>query len=495
MATGTIMWLSRVSSLLLRRIAGAGQVAGTVVIASCTCVWAGDWTLTPRFNVEETFTDNVALAGPGRERHEFITSVEPGLSVRGEGKRLQFNLEYNMEVLVYQRDATPNAINQQLQSDASAELLEKVAFVDLRATRSQQNANSFVRTAADNLSATGNSSEVTTYRISPYARHHLGDFADAELRYTIDGVTNESNGARNTSRSATSALTLTSGAHFSRAKWRIDYSRQRVINLSGSINRFRRVQGELRYRFSRRYGALVRLGKERNEFPSSQPSTGSNYWSFGLTWTPSSRTTVEGEYGKRFFGHRFGLNLSHRTRRTLWTASFTEQPTQSRQLQLERVLVPLQDALGNPVPDPATGTQVGVPVDTVNPTDEVLVRSRFDGAVDLFGRRTTGRIAIFSEARRFQVSGNLITVDGTTFNFNRSLTPKDTLSIMGLYQVRKNQATNQKDERMSMNMRYAHSFGPDFRGTIGFNKVKQNSSSANNEFDEHRMSIGVLTTF
>ena len=55
--------------------------------AACTLALAGfvpaveaaEWTVVPRVNVEETFSDNVGLQPSGSERGELITSVEPGL--------------------------------------------------------------------------------------------------------------------------------------------------------------------------------------------------------------------------------------------------------------------------------------------------------------------------------------------------------------------------------------------------------------------------------
>ncbi|MBT6276398.1 MAG: TIGR03016 family PEP-CTERM system-associated outer membrane protein [Chromatiales bacterium] len=474
---------------------GIHLLAAGITFVAAHSAAAGDWTIVPRFNVEETFTDNVSLAAPGNERHEFITSVEPGLSISGTGKRLQLTFDYNVEGLIYQRDATPNAINQQMQTNATAELWEDVVFIDVDATRSQQNGNSLVATASDNLSSTGNSIEVTTFNISPYVRHRLGSFADSEFRYTVDAVSNDANGLRTTSSSSTSESSLRSGKYFSRVQWSLSYRRQRVITTSGSINRFRNIEGEVRYQFNRSYGVVAKLGKQRNVFPSTQTPPGGRHWEMGLIWTPSARTSLDARFGRQPFGRNHSMEFSHRSKRLKWDASFSQQQTSSRQLQLERVLIPLTDVLGNPVVDPTSGAQVEIPVDTINPTDEVVVQARFDGSAVYSGRRTTARLAIFSEERTFQVSGNFSQTIGASFNVDRKITPQDTLTASGSMSVSKDTAANQKDERTTLSLRYTHLFGKNLRGVLGYNKVKQNSSSAGNEYDENRVSVGLLATF
>ena len=55
---------------------------------------AGDWKLSPRFQIEETYTDNVNLTENDRSG-DFITTLTPGFSLRGDSSRVKTAVDYN----------------------------------------------------------------------------------------------------------------------------------------------------------------------------------------------------------------------------------------------------------------------------------------------------------------------------------------------------------------------------------------------------------------
>lgn len=472
-------------------------------LAACTLalvgfgyeVEAAEWTIVPRVNVEGTFSDNVGLQPRGSERGELITSVEPGLAIRGEGSRLRVSAEYNLEALKYLDNSDADTINHQAQAAASAEIYENLAFLDMNMTMSQQNANALGVIASDNLSTTGNSTDVITFSVSPYLRHRLGNYFETESRITVDQVTNDSNGNSTTSRSRRAQFTATSGSEFTRAPWNVRFESQRLSNSDGSTSKFNRLNGEMRYRINRQYALIGQAGLEKNEFTSSQNAQDGPSWAIGVNWTPTPRTNIDFGYGQRFFDRNFFLEARHRTRRLTFAASYGEDVTTSRQLQLERVLVPLVDDAGVPILDPATGTQIEVPVDSVNATDEVLVQASFDASIRYTGRRTDGKVEFFRNERKFQVSSNENVVTGLRLQMSRQITRSSVVSLSALAQLTKDKAADQEDVRLQFDLRYSHVLGPDFTATAGLARVTQDSNFANNEFDENRLRVGLLATF
>ncbi|MFT5394097.1 MAG: hypothetical protein ACI8PT_004304 [Gammaproteobacteria bacterium] len=477
----------------------SGRVAPTVLglISSVisVCALAGDWTIVPRVEMKGTYSDNIGLSASGLEREEFVTSVSPGLFVRGEGSRLEFSLEYNLEALRYADDSNSNTINHQAQASATAEVYKDIGFVDFALTRSQQNSNSSGVTSSDNLATTGNSSDVLTFSASPYLRHRFGEYADTESRLTIDRVVNDNNGISTRSDSRTSSLQITSGSHFSRAPWSLNFSNQNIDNSNGSTTQLRSAKSEVRYRVTRQYGALARFGIEKNEFASAQSGRDGVSWSVGGTWTPSVRTSIEAGYGQRFFDQNFFLEATHRTRRFRFAASYSEDVTTSRALQLERVLVPLDDALGNAIVDPTTGTQIEIPVDSVNSTDDVLVVADFSGQITYTGRRTDATLSLTSSERTSEVSQQNNLVNRVQLDIQRRLSRKGTLFVSASAQQTETNAGAQRDTRLRGQVRYSHQFGVNFRGSVGLTRVQQDSTSASNEFDENRLTAGVVATF
>ena len=161
--------------------------AGSLLASVGSVSLAGDWTISPRVSVTETYTDNVRLASEGEEVPELITNVSPGISIRGAGARLSVNFDYVYELLYYGRHTTATETFHTLQGNANAELIKSLFYVDARSTISQQNVDDGI-TAADNLNATGNRDAVITTSISPYVNYSLGTYANAVARYTYDTV-------------------------------------------------------------------------------------------------------------------------------------------------------------------------------------------------------------------------------------------------------------------------------------------------------------------
>ncbi|CAN0499093.1 unnamed protein product, partial [Phaeothamnion confervicola] len=84
---------------------------------------AGDWKFAPRFQIEETYTDNVNLTENDRSG-DFITSVTPGFSLRGNGARVTTAVDYNRRERFFADQGDLNDGNNQLQGNVATTLLE-----------------------------------------------------------------------------------------------------------------------------------------------------------------------------------------------------------------------------------------------------------------------------------------------------------------------------------------------------------------------------------
>ena len=101
-------------------------VAGLIVPALVRPSGAGEWTITPRVNVEQSVTDNVRSVSDGAES-DFITTANAGVSVAGIGRSLQLN--FNLSFWIRERPSASNpcsemAANQPLTA-ASAQTIKQ----------------------------------------------------------------------------------------------------------------------------------------------------------------------------------------------------------------------------------------------------------------------------------------------------------------------------------------------------------------------------------
>ncbi|RKZ33706.1 MAG: hypothetical protein DRQ37_08595, partial [Gammaproteobacteria bacterium] len=183
------------------------------------------------------------------------------------------------------------------------------------------------------------------------------------------------------------------------------------------------------------------------------------------------------------------------SRRTAWTARYEEDTSTTSQVQLERQLISLVDAFGEPIVDPTSGANIAIPVNTATITDEVFVRRLFQGSVSARGRRTTASLNIFAERREFQLSGDEETVYGISANASRRLSPRTNLSASTSWQESEARATGLDSTRWDVGFAVNHRLGRDLSGTLNYLHVEQDSGAGGSDYSENRFTVGLDLLF
>jgi uncharacterized protein (PEP-CTERM system associated) len=369
-------------------------------------------------NLIETYSDNVRLgrASNGSGSGDFISQVNPGLSMNGLGPRFNLSLNYTMNNLFYAQHSNLTRTRHQLNAIGTAELIEDMFFVDGRATMSQQNLSLTGPQSLDNINVTGNRADVRTYSISPYLRHRFKDLASAEVRYNLRQVTSDANALFN-SQGTGYSFALNSGSAFRTLGWGFNYSNQTVdFTRSNRSVDFERATGTLRYQVTRQFGLIATGGYEKNSFISIRGSPSSPTWSIGFSWTPSERTSIAISGGQRFFGDTYSALARHRTRLTAWEASYDEGITTFNQQAggsmfgmggaLGQLLAGQNPNLGQDIIQQNTGAILGQGASGAfaNPsnflTNRLFLQKRFLASVAMNGTRNTLAFRLFNMTRQ-----------------------------------------------------------------------------------------------
>ncbi|SOD39991.1 TIGR03016 family PEP-CTERM system-associated outer membrane protein [Nitrosovibrio sp. Nv4] len=312
----------------------AACAAVTVMMLLPSYANAAEWTVLPRLNLRETYTDNVRLRPEGSETSDFVTQINPGFSLAGVGRRFNVSANYLMNNLIYAEATNLTRTRHRLNARANAELIEDFFFVEGRSAISQQNISMAGPQAIDNVNVTGNRADVRTFSVSPYLRHRFKNFAVAELRYAHSIVSSNANTLRN-SQGDSFLARLDSGKDFNKFQWGIDYSNQMVhFDSSDRTIELERSIANVRYMFTPQFGLTGTGGYERNSFISIKGSPSSPIWTAGFTWTPNDRTSVVANAGQRFFGDTYYALARHRTRLSVWNVSYNENITTFNQQAL-----------------------------------------------------------------------------------------------------------------------------------------------------------------
>ncbi|WP_332319869.1 TIGR03016 family PEP-CTERM system-associated outer membrane protein [Thiohalorhabdus sp.] len=416
-------------------------------------VWGGDWEITPRLRVAETFVDNVELESDGGET-DYITEINPGLGIAGEGRRAQLDLQYGMQSLVFARDSDRNTINHQLGADGSLELVRRTLFLEADAQRRQQILDSQAGGSSNNRVIPANRADVTTFGGGPRLQYALGSFARARARYRAERVLY---GNRFNDRTQqTVSASLASGARFDPVGWSLAYNRQEetVGQTTAATSRdqvLERVTGELNWRVGAKLQVFASGGYEDNQFRRARqgdPVDGS-FWNAGLRWQPTRQTSLEASYGERFFGETWSATFRRQEGPHLdWDLSYSESLVTQTDLQVQRSQALVRGPGGNIILDPGGDPlTVTVPVATV--VNEVSLQKRARGSVTAHTAKTRLTLSGFSEQRTFQIRDRTEDSYGGGLNLGWQAATRTNVSAGGRWQRRDFTGTSGEETRWS----------------------------------------------
>ncbi|HRD86748.1 MAG TPA: TIGR03016 family PEP-CTERM system-associated outer membrane protein [Accumulibacter sp.] len=270
---------------------------------------AENWTITPSIAVGETLTNNLYLTSTNRTS-DLVTSITPGISIDGRGGRTSLRLGYSITQNIYARESSENNRQQGLVAVGTLEAVEDWLFVDASATISQQYISAFGGVAPSNANIDRNRTETFYYSVSPYIRGRLLSSADYLLRYSVSGTNPDSQVVSNTTTSQWLGR-LNGDTRWSALSWSVDASSNSANYDVGRDRNDTRYGLTLAYRFNPELQVSAIVGREKTNLVSREDET-NNDSGFGLVWTPSPRTKLDGRVTRRFFGDGYNVAFSHR---------------------------------------------------------------------------------------------------------------------------------------------------------------------------------------
>ena len=319
----TVMRTSTESNLLATR-----QVRRAVLLAvlasAMASAYAGEWTITPTLAITETATDNVALSDRNK-KSDLISDVNPGIRIEGSGGRSKLRLDYQMHNLFYAQDSSRNEIQNSLNALGTLEAVDNWLFIEASGNISQQSLSAFGSSSSSssvNVNTNLNSTETATYRISPYIVGSFGSFADYQLRYNL-ATTSWKSSLSNDENTSELVGSLKGNTRFASLGWSVDASTQTVDYDRGRDSEDDRLRGVLTYQINPQFRVLLIGGVESNNYQSRDKESNTTSGA-GFDWSPTERTLLSVSREDRFFGPANTISFTHRTARTAWKYTDTE---------------------------------------------------------------------------------------------------------------------------------------------------------------------------
>lgn len=300
------------SALALSALAAAG--AGAQTSNSGDGSSRTGLTITPTFSVSELWTTNRDLSSTD-PKQDLITQLSPGISLRSRTGRLTGKLDYALNGVFYANGSSKNETQHALNSLLSAELVDNWAFVDFTGSISQEAISGQRTQSTDNRLNNANTTEVSSYSVSPYVRGPLGRIASYEARLTR---TVTSSGSSTASSSAVSqGLVTVTGQRSGPLGWSVLGSHEVESFSAGRETQDDRLKAVLRYAIDEQFDFMVSGGRESGNLETVDRQQ-FNTSGFGVTWRPGVRTSLSFERERRLFGNSHSLSFDHRSARTVW---------------------------------------------------------------------------------------------------------------------------------------------------------------------------------
>lgn len=354
--------------MAIRRIRNLGAL---IAFSAVPLAQAAEWTITPSISASEMYSDNIFLSPAPYQLSDFVTTLSPGLAVKGTSDRLKANMMYSLQDINYAKYGSFDYITQQLSANGNADLIDKTLYLDAGASISQQPLYVAGPMGFGNTSANGNLMNVTTTSVSPYVTHRFGSFATGLVRYTHQTMDFSQAGPANVNGYAggyglgmynmitdTALATLNSGSDFNNLIWGLNLNNSRISYAGMPPMTLAQYSANLGYLITPRFKAIATAGIEDDSYAYVGQNPRSNFWSLGFDWAPSMRTKLEVTEGERFFGRTHSLNFTHYARMTTWNASYSQNVTTMMMQQTVPPSVTLDQMLQAQIPDPATRQQV-----------------------------------------------------------------------------------------------------------------------------------------
>lgn len=510
-----------------------------ICVLSIKPALAGEWDIQPNLILKETYTDNLLRASKNLEKDEYVTEVNPGISVHGKGRRASINADYSMQNLLYARESGRNKINHRLTADANTEIVREHFFMDGAASIMQQLITPDAGLKVDNLNP-GNRTDISTLKLSPYYSHNYRGYVDANVRYTYDGIRIDQGGSDSDGNRVN--VNLSSGKKFTRLIWDFSY-RDETIDRETTTNIQREsTLGNLRYLLGQGFSFVAKAGNERNDYRVSRRTlVNGSYWAAGMGWqpgrefsidvmqgnnfrsasvniNPTSRTSLQAAWSDSEVGTNVGEvwsgSFSLRTKRSAWQASYSENTTSFQQLLSlfayydpdtgERILNPAngQNVVVKRVGSPDSLRQV-IFIDNGGNLfgsffgifDDIFISKRGQVSVSYQTGKSTFLLSLYNEKRVLESSTDDQVINGANISWNWRFASRTSLKLSAQERKLDFQSSTREDTLSIYEARLEKKINPKTDASVSYRLATLDSTNAISEYDENRLVLSLNMRF
>ncbi len=463
---------------------------------------AGEWRIQPRLGLSETYTDNALLVNEDQEPgSDWVTSISPGISLSGRGRRLTMTTEYTAQKQVYLNNSNQSQLTNLLQTSTRAEVLRDQMFVTAFASMYPTIQNNLGQISNRNRNArdSSNRTDAVSYGFTPEFRHKFGNWANMTGRIGWSDVSTGDQGGSGVGggQMLDGQVALESGRRFQRFEWGSTFSRRENDGGdAGQGSLFRRWNNSLNYRLNRFVRLNSSLGYEFNDFSTNGGGLRSGLnWQLGATLFPTPRTSITGSYGERAFGSTKNFSFSHRWRRFIVTGAYSEDLRTTAETLRDQQVFTTVDLFGNPVIDPLGNADPSLPLNQLGLTNDVFVSRNFSANLAFNRRRDSFAVHINRNAQESTRSAATDSLLGFGGSWNHRFSYRLAAGLNADWQTRESDTAAQTSDFVSFSPYVSYTVGPHVSSRLSYQYMDSVSGDASDDFTENAVTGSLSVAF
>jgi uncharacterized protein (PEP-CTERM system associated) len=453
-------------------------------------------TLATGIDLSESVVEQRSSPIAERNGVDAVTRVVPSLRLALRSGRVQASANYSAALSQHSRDEVSRqrvgpAVQQTLDAQLGAELVERHLFLDGRAGIARQQVSAFGRQSAPgSVSENANLTEVATLQIAPSWRSNLGSLAKLDVRLSAAG-SNARDSIAGDSTTLGANVALASSNAGRGLTWGLSASHQVVDQRQTRETSSDRVNLSLGWRPDVDWQWSLNAGQESTDIGQIEQRRYDNY-GLSMRWSPGPRTELDLAVDRRHFGDGWRVSFQHRTPRTVWRLNSSRdvsspgsdsgagggQTQTAYQLLFAQFATRFPDPVERDVQVREFMRIVGIDPDSLvtggAANGAITLQQRHDVSAAWTGSRASATFSVFSSDSRVldNVTPNpadegRVQTWGWTVNFGWRLTPIWSVSLAGSRQLTAGNASNQGSGLKSVSAALNGRLGP--RSTLGIN--------------------------
>ena len=324
-------------------------------------------------------SDNPTLV-PANQLTGLTASIKPSVELKLDTRNFDSIIRGELDFLHFE-DPEANVVDPRLFARTVGTLVPNFAYLDasLQIAKVVSDENLF-RVSED-------TDPTLRLQFSPYIEQSYGTFADLTVRYLHQTIDTSVDGSAEATQNGFS-IALKRDPTLGGAVWGVGGSYNLDQGGSDEVENAT-VYGEFGMSFAQIYLIEARAGFERNDFINiDDDDRESELWNVDFTWTPSERTAITVGYESRFFDDGPTFRAEHKTRNSVFTASWTRGISRTR-ATLDDLSLFGDTTEGNITVTPVTDTTTDLTTNTSTLTEiEPFVDNQVRLSYKLTGRRS-----------------------------------------------------------------------------------------------------------